>query len=69
MSISGNDVRSFSCYMNLWRVAVPELDSDPGRNKGPDHAPSNRSLILAILQQTTNPLIVRPLSGGPNCAW
>ncbi len=25
------------CYMNLWVVAVPELDSHPDRNKGPDH--------------------------------
>ncbi len=30
------DVR---CYMNLWGVAVPELDSHLDRNKGPDHAP------------------------------
>ncbi len=30
------DVR---CYMNLWGVAVPEPDSHPDRNKGPDHAP------------------------------
>ena len=27
------------CYMNLWGVAVPELDSHPDRNKGSDHAP------------------------------
>ncbi len=27
------------CYMNLWGVAVPELDSHPDRNKGPYHAP------------------------------
>ena len=26
------------CYMNLWGVAVPELDSYPDRNMGPDHA-------------------------------
>ena len=29
------DVR---CYMNLWGVAVLELDSHPDYNKGPDHA-------------------------------
>ncbi len=27
------------CYINLWGVAVPELDSHPDRNKGPDNAP------------------------------
>ncbi len=26
-------------YMNLWGVAVHELDSHPDHNKGPDHAP------------------------------
>ena len=26
-------------YMNLWSVAVFELDSHPDRNKGPDYAP------------------------------
>ncbi len=25
--------------MNLWGVAVLELDSHPGHNKGPDNAP------------------------------
>ncbi len=25
--------------MNLWGVAVLELDSHPDHNKGPDHAP------------------------------
>ena len=27
------------CYMNLWGVAVLELDSHPDLNNGPDHAP------------------------------
>ncbi len=31
--------RIVSCYMNIWGVAVLELDSHPGNNKGPDHAP------------------------------
>ncbi len=26
------------CYMNLWSVAVHELDSHPDHNKGQDHA-------------------------------
>ncbi len=26
-------------YMNIWGVAVPELDSHLDRKKGPDHAP------------------------------
>ncbi len=26
-------------YMNLWGVAVLELDSHPDHNKGPDYAP------------------------------
>ena len=63
--------------MNLWGVVVSELDSHLDRNKGPDHTPcpmpwsidpSFRSLILAILHQTTNPFIARPLSENPNCA-
>ena len=32
----GLDVR---CYMNLWGVAVLELDSHSDPKKGPDHAP------------------------------
>ncbi len=45
--------------MNLWGVAVLELDSQPGHNKGSDPRTlrlsidqSHRSLILAILQHT-----------------
>ncbi len=64
--------------MNLWGVAVLELDSRPDHNKGPDqrtlHLSKDPSYTYMILdpshtkQQTTNLLIVRPLFGSPNCA-
>ncbi len=50
------------CYMNLLGVAVLELNCHPDHNNGPID-PSHRSLILAILQQTNNPLIARLLHG------
>ena len=32
------------CYMNLWGVAVPELDSHPDRSKGP-HETTHIALV------------------------
>ena len=33
------EMLEFRYYMNLWGVAVLELNSHPDHNKGPDHAP------------------------------
>ena len=32
-------ITMYVCGMNLWGVAVPELDSHADNNEGPDHAP------------------------------
>ena len=37
-------------------------------NLGPDRLEGPKGSISQLLQ-TTNPLIARPLSGSPNCAW
>ncbi len=63
--------------MKLWGVAVLELDIHPVLNKEPDHAPCPCAKTHPIYHisyshttlQTTNPLIVRPLSGSPNDSW
>ncbi len=58
-----------SC-MNLWGVAVLELDSHLDHNKGLDHAhcacPKTNDSSHTN-QQTINPLIAQPLSGVSNC--
>ncbi len=52
-------------YMNLWGVAIPELDSHPDCNEGPDHAPE---VIDPSHTPTENqPFDARPLSGSPIC--
>ena len=37
-------------------------------NLGPDHLAGPKDSRSQLLQ-ITNPLIARPLSGSPNCAW
>ena len=38
-------------------------------NLGPDRLVGRSQGSRSQLLQTTNPLIARPLSGSPNCAW
>ncbi len=62
--------------MNLWGVAVLELDSHPDHNKGPDHAPCACPMIHPI-DHRSKPYYIEdnqsfdsgPFSGSPYCAW
>ena len=58
--------------MNLWGVAVLEIDSHPDHNKGADQDQRPISKIIDpchTTYQTTISLITRPLFGSPNFAW
>ncbi len=53
--------------MNLWGVAILELDCNPDHYKGTNHAPCDCPKTHS--NQPTNALIARPMYTGSNCAW